>query len=122
MLPGTGIEGSSEEKPERAQKLPIKIEGGVMHGGNVLLKRVSELVKEMGAANIGKVTGAVIRLIAWVQHSILDLIHHLCIVLWFMQLDKCTRDIQRHGAYKAAPWTKHCKHELTSRDPTNMTT
>lgn len=64
MLPGTGTEGSSEEKPERAQKLPIKIEGGVMHGGNVLLKRVSELVKEMGAANIGKVTGAVIRLIA----------------------------------------------------------
>ncbi|KAF4763391.1 hypothetical protein HAV15_001186 [Penicillium sp. str.  len=54
MLPRTGAEGSDEEKPEKAQKLPNKIEGGVMYGGNILLKRVLELVKEMGSANIGK--------------------------------------------------------------------
>lgn len=64
MLPRTGAEGSDEEKPEKAQKLPNKIEGGVMYGGNILLKRVLELVKEMGSANIGKVNGAPIRLIA----------------------------------------------------------
>ena len=63
MLPETGAGGSDEEKPDKAQKLPIKIEGGVMYGGNILLKRIIELVKEIGSANIGKVNGAVIRLI-----------------------------------------------------------
>lgn len=64
MLPGPGAEGSDEEQPEKAQKLPNKIKGGVMYGGHILLKRVLELVKEMGSANIGKVNGAIIRLIA----------------------------------------------------------
>lgn len=64
MLPGSGVEGSAEGNPEQAQKLSIRIEGGVMYGGNTLLKKIIDLVKEMGSANIGKVSVATIRLIA----------------------------------------------------------
>lgn len=64
MLPESRIDGSAEGNLEQAQKLSTKIEGGVMYGGNTLLGKVLELVKEMGSANIGKVSVAIFRLFA----------------------------------------------------------
>lgn len=56
MLPEAGVGDSSgqESEKEKAERLPTQIKGGVMYGGPVLAKRISDLVKEMGLEDIVK--------------------------------------------------------------------
>lgn len=57
MIPETGAKDSGKQDSEKAERLPAEIKGGVMYGGSLLAKRISDLVNEMGPTDIGKVGG-----------------------------------------------------------------
>ncbi|KAJ6191373.1 hypothetical protein N7519_001394 [Penicillium mononematosum] len=47
MIPGD----SGEQKSGKADRLPTKIKGGAIYGGDILAKKVSELIHEMKIGN-----------------------------------------------------------------------
>lgn len=51
-------EESEQRKPGKAERLPTPIKGGVMYGGSVLAKKVSELIKEMKIGQVRNSTFA----------------------------------------------------------------
>lgn len=55
MIPEATTGDSGEQLSEQAERLPTEIEGGIMYGGSLLAKRISELVRAMGTTDIGKV-------------------------------------------------------------------
>jgi hypothetical protein len=61
MIPET----STSVSEEKAEKLSTEIEGGIMYGGSLLAKKISELVREMGPTNIGKVGWSSHSFVAW---------------------------------------------------------
>ena len=60
---------SEEGKPGKAERLPTRIKGSVMYGGDNLARKVSELIKEM---KIGKVRNFT-RLFFFAHTNIVDL-------------------------------------------------
>lgn len=62
MIPETSAGDLGEQKSEKAERLETGSGGGVMYGGNLLAKRISELVNQMDGTDIGKVGGCFQRL------------------------------------------------------------
>lgn len=54
MIPETSAGDLGEQKSEKAERLETGSGGGVMYGGALLAKRISELVNQLGATDIGK--------------------------------------------------------------------
>lgn len=55
MIPETGAGDLGEQKSEKAERLPTEIKGGVMYGGSLLAKKISDLVNELDPTDIDKV-------------------------------------------------------------------
>ena len=56
MIPETGAGDPGEQKSRKAERLPTEIKGGMMYGGSLLAKRISDLVSEINPTNINEVS------------------------------------------------------------------
>lgn len=56
MIPETGAGDPGEQKSRKAERLPTEIKGGMMYGGSLLAKRISDLVSELNPTNINEVS------------------------------------------------------------------
>lgn len=65
MIPETSTGVSSEEQSEQADRRPIEIRGGILYGGKLLAKKISELVTAMSPTDIDKVGDCLASLVAW---------------------------------------------------------
>lgn len=65
MIPETRTGVSSEEQSEQADRRPTEIEGGILYGGKLLAKKISELVTAMSPTDIEKVGYGLASLVAW---------------------------------------------------------